>query len=226
MFKTNRHPDIIHCHDWQTGLVPVLLFEMYKHLGMTHPRVCYTLHNVSHQGLTGEFILRQVGLEPSRYMTHDRLRDNFNHRAINLMKGGIVFSNFVTTVSPRYAEEVKHTGLGYGLQHTLLVHSAKFRGILNGIDYNVWNPEIDRYIAYPYSPTNIDDKYGNKEALRNRLCLKQDFKPLIAAIGRLDNQKGVKLIRHATSSTLWQTGGSSFCWAPVPTPTSAENSGI
>jgi len=206
MLKTNRHPDIIHCHDWQTGLVPVLLFEMYKHLGMTHPRVCYTLHNVRHQGLTGEFILRQVGLEPSQYMTHDRLRDNFNHRAVNLMKGGIVFSNFVTTVSPRYAEEIKNTGLGYGLQHTLLVHSAKFRGILNGIDYNVWNPEIDRYIAYPYSPTNIDHKYRNKEALRNRLWLKQDFKPLIAAIGRLDNQKGVELIRHAIFYTLANRG--------------------
>ena len=67
MFKTGKHPDIIHCHDWQTGLVPLLLFEFYKFRGMTHPRVCYTLHNVGHQGLTGEHILRQVGAQPGAF---------------------------------------------------------------------------------------------------------------------------------------------------------------
>ena len=73
MLKSNKHPDIIHCHDWQTGLVPVLLYEMYQHLGMTHPRVCYTLHNVGHQGIHGEHILRQVGLNSCR--SHRRSRN-------------------------------------------------------------------------------------------------------------------------------------------------------
>lgn len=202
MLKSNKHPDIIHCHDWQTGLVPVLLFDMYKYLGMTHPRVCYTLHNVRHQGVTGEHILRQVGLHPAHYMIHDRFRDNFNHRAVNLMKGGIVYSNFITTVSPRYAEEIKNTDLGYGLQDTLRIHSVKFGGVLNGIDYNVWNPEIDPHIAQRYSIDTIHDKYRNKEALRNLLWLRQDFKPLITVIGRLDQQKGVELIRHAIFYSL------------------------
>ncbi len=202
MLKTNKHPEIIHCHDWQTGLVPVLLFDIYKYLGMTHPRICYTLHNLKHQGVTGEHILRQVGLNPAKYITPDRLQDNFNHSAINFMKGGIVYSNFVTTVSPRYAKEIKNSDLGFGLQHTLHVHSIKFGGVLNGIDYNVWNPEIDPYISCRYSIDTIDDKYKNKEALRNRLWLRHDFKPIVSVIGRLDHQKGVDLIRHGIFYSL------------------------
>ena len=202
MLKTNKHPEIIHCHDWQTGLVPVLLFDMYKYLGMTHPRVCYTLHNLRHQGVTGDHILRQVGLDPGPYMNQERLQDNFKHSAINFMKGGIVYSNFVTTVSPRYAEEIKNSDLGFGLQHTLHVHYAKFGGVLNGIDYNVWNPEIDPNLACRYTIDSIHDKYRNKEALRNRLWLRQDFKPMVAVIGRLDDQKGVQLIKHGVFYSL------------------------
>lgn len=197
MLKTNKHPDIIHCHDWQTALVPVLLFERYKYLGMTHPRVCYTVHNVMHQCVTGDHVVRLVGLDPAPYRTRDRLQDNFNHGAINLMKGGIVYSNFVTTVSPRYAEEIKYTDQGYGLQHTLWAHSMKYGGVLNGIDYNVWNPEIDPLIACRYNIDKLDDKYRNKEALRHRLLLRQQYKPIVAVVSRLDRQKGVGLMRHA-----------------------------
>ncbi len=196
LWKANKHPEVIHCHDWQTGLVPVLLFEIYKPMGMTHPRVCYTLHNLKHQGVTGEHTLRQVGLNPADYMTPERLQDNFNHGAINLMKAGIVYSNFVTTVSPRYADEIKYSDLGCGLQHTLYVHSMKFGGVLNGVDYNVWNPEIDPWVACQYTIDTLDDKYKNKEALRHRLWLRHDFKPIVAVISRLDHQKGVELIRH------------------------------
>jgi starch synthase len=203
MLKAGKNPDIIHCHDWQTGIVPVLLFEIYKYLGMTHPRVCYTLHNLKHQGATGEFILRAAGLNRSDYYFHyDRLRDNFNPFAINLMKGGIVYSNFVTTVSPKYAREIQNTDLSYGLGHTLHVHSQKFGGILNGIDYDFWNPEIDRYIPHHYNIDTIQDKYKNKEALRHRLLLRQVFKPIVAYIGRLDHQKGVDIIRHGIFYSL------------------------
>ena len=197
MLKTNKHPDIIHCHDWQTGLLPVLLFDVYKNLGMTHPRVCYTLHNVMHQCVTSDVVLRQVGLNPASYHTRDRLQDDHNHGAINLMKGGIVYSNFVTTVSPRYSEEIKHSDLGCGLQHTLWMHSMKFGGVLNGIDYSAWNPEMDHLIACRYAIESLDDKYKNKEALRNRLLLRHEFKPIVAVVSRLDRQKGVELIRHA-----------------------------
>lgn len=209
MLKSSKHPDIIHCHDWQTGIVPVLLFEIYKHLGMTHPRVCYTLHNLKHQGVTGEFILRAAGLNrQDYYFHHDRLQDNFNHSAINLMKAGIVYSNFVTTVSPRYAWEIRNTNLSYGLGETLRIHSQKFGGVLNGISYDIWNPEIDRHIPKKYGIGTIENKYLNKEVLRHRFLLRDELKPIICYVGRLDHQKGVDLIRHGIFYAL--ANGSQF----------------
>jgi starch synthase len=203
MLKTNKHPDVIHCHDWQTGILPVLLFDIYKHMGMTHPRVCYTLHNLKHQGVTGEFILRASGLNRAEYYFHqDRLQDNFNRSAINLMKAGIVYSNFVTTVSPTYASEIMHTDLSYGLGSTLHIHHQKFGGILNGLDYDFWNSETDKYIPHRYGIGSIEDKYKDKEALRHRLLLRQEFKPIVAYVGRLDHQKGVDLIRDGIFYSL------------------------
>ncbi len=198
MLKSNKHPEIIHCHDWQTGLVPVLLYEIYKHLGMTHPRVCYTLHNLRHQGATGEYILRATGLNRHSYFfSQDRMQDNYHHSALNLMKSGIVYSNFVTTVSPRYAWEVMNTSQNYGLGHTLHVHRGKFGGILNGLDYDVWNPALDRYIPRQYGTDSLDNKYENKRELRRRFWLQDAYKPIICYVGRLDHQKGVPLITHA-----------------------------
>ncbi len=197
MLKTGKHPDIIHVHDWQTALVPLMLYETYKGFGMTHPRVCFTIHNIQHQGITGEFILRQVGLHPAWYMNHDRLADPRYPGAINLMKGAIVYSNFTTTVSPTYMNEIRHTNLGHGLQGALNHHGGKVGGVLNGIDYNEWNPEVDRFIPHKYSPGNLDAKFADKEALRGRFWLGGGFKPIVAVISRLDPQKGVGLIRHA-----------------------------
>ncbi len=198
MLKANKRPDIIHCHDWQTGMVPVLLFEIYKYLGMHRSRVCYTLHNLKHQGMTGEHILRETGLgRADYYFSYDRLRDNLNPSALNLMKGGIVYSNFVTTVSPRYAWEIQNTDQNFGLGDTLHIHAQKFGGIMNGVDYDVWNPGTDKHIPHNFSVGHMDGKYGNKKALRDRLLLRQDFKPVIAYIGRLDKQKGIHLIKHA-----------------------------
>ena len=196
LYKSGKRPEIIHCHDWQTGLIPVFLYEIYQHLGMSHSRVCYTVHNFRHQGVTGEQLLNATGLgNPGRFMHPDRLRDP-RHNALNLMKGGIVYSNFVTTVSPRHAWEAKHDQ-GFGLEHSLHVHHAKYGGVLNGVDYGVWNPEIDPHIAKRYSADSIDDKYANKRALRQRFWLADNAKPIIAFIGRLDQQKGLELIRHA-----------------------------
>jgi len=204
MLQSGKRPDVIHAHDWHTGLVPVMLFEIYQRHGMHNQRVCYTIHNFRHQGVTGADVLYATGLNrPEYYFHYDRLRDNFNANAINFMKGGIVYANFVTTVSPHHAWEARFTGMGYGLGNTLSIHQGKFSGILNGIDYEVWNPEIDNHIAVKYGPQTIEDKYRNKEALRNRLWLRQDFKPLVAYVGRLDTQKGVDLIRHALFYSIW-----------------------
>jgi len=207
LWKSGKNPDIIHCHDWQTALAPVFLFEIYKFLGMTHPRVCFTIHNFKHQGVTGAQVLHATGLNrPEYYFHYDRLRDNFNPHAINLMKAGVVYSNFVTTVSPRHANEAKDQGQGFGLEPTLHIHHVKYGGVVNGIDYNVWNPEIDHHIAQRYGVDNIEEKYKNKKALRDRLMIADNEKPIVAFVGRLDPQKGLELIRHAIFYTLHRRG--------------------
>ncbi len=198
LLKSGKRPDIIHCHDWQTALVPVLLYDLYQAGGLDTPRVCLTIHNFMHQGLCGNYLLWASGLNrPDYYFHYDRLRDNHNPYALNLIKGGIVYANFVTTVSPQHAWEVRYTDQGYGLGHTLHLFQNKFGGILNGIDYEAWNPHTDPLIPCHYSTDQPEGKFDNKQALRERLLLRQDFKPLIAYVGRLDRQKGVHLIRHA-----------------------------
>jgi starch synthase len=203
LLKTGRRPDVIHCHDWQTGLVPVLLFEIYQSAGMANSRVCFTVHNFKHQGVCGPNILQATGLKRPEYFLHyDRLRDNFNPGALNLTKAGIVYSNLVTTVSPQHAWEARFTDQGFGLAHTLRIHQDKFFGVLNGIDYDQWNPEVDRHLALQYGPGDFDAKYRNKESLRDRLWLATGYKPVVSFVGRLDPQKGIHLIRHALEWSL------------------------
>jgi starch synthase len=205
--QSGRRPDILHCHDWQTGLIPVLLWEVFDGLaqgpGMSSTRTVYTLHNLGHQGWVAEAVLRQVGLSPQRLITPDRLQDSGNLRGVNLMKGGVVFSNFVTTVSPRYAWEVQNTDQGMGLQGLLRQYDGKFARVLNGIDDAVWNPLSDRHLAHSYGPETLPHKALNKTALRRRLGLQDSAKPILCVISRLDRQKGVDLIRHGIDHALY-----------------------
>lgn len=198
IYKANMQPDIIHCHDWQTGLIPVLLSDIYSKLGqgLNKISVCYTLHNIKHQGTARPKVLEMVGLNPREYMRKDRLQDNLKAEYINLMKGGIIYSDVTNTVSPQYAWEIKNTDEGYGLEKILSEKDDKYQGILNGIDYNTWNPESDAFINTKYSINTISDKGLNKHALKKRLMIADNNVPLIAAVGRLDPQKGVHLIKH------------------------------
>lgn len=197
-----RAPDILHCHDWQTGLVPVLLYEVFQGLGMDRTRAVYTLHNLGHQGWVGRDTLSLAGLSPERLMTPDRLQDSGNPAGVNLMKGGIVYANFVTTVSPRYAWEAQNTEQGMGLQGLLRQYDGKFAGVLNGIDDLVWNPQHDPLIAHAFGPESLPDKALNRTALRQRLALADGPKPILCVISRLDRQKGVDLIRNGIGSAL------------------------
>ena len=200
--KSGKRPDVIHCHDWQTGLVPVLLFEQYPQV-LPHQRVCYTIHNFRHQGVTGPQVLGATNLNRYEHFLHaDRLGDDTHFRAANLMKGGVVYSNFVTTVSPSHAGEAQYGAGGFGLENALRVHRGKFGGVLNGVDYNVWNPEVDPFIPARYSVSDIDRKYQNKEALRDRFWLRKTWSPIVAYVGRLDEQKGMHLVHHALFYTL------------------------
>jgi starch synthase len=207
LYKANKRPDVIHTHDWQTALVPVLLYEIYNRNGMDRQRVCHTIHNFAHQGIAGSDVLWLTGLgRPEHYYAKDRLGDDFDPTAINFTKGAIVYSNFVTTVSVQHAWEVRYTDQGRGLGHILHVHREKFGGVLNGIDYEMWNPEQDPLIPVHYTADTVDEKGRNREALRERFWLRKDRKPVVAYVGRLDMQKGVHLIRHALSYTLTRGG--------------------
>lgn len=202
LLKTGKQPDIIHCHDWQTALVPVLLQENYEALGLIHPRVCFTLHNLAHQGVCGEYVLHQVGLDRDRLMTEDRLLDRGNPQAVNLLKGGILYSSFVTTVSPGYARESRHTEQGRGLQETLNACEHKFRGVINGIDQDAWNPLTDPHIPWHFGPSSLPGKARCKSALRRRLGLDEAAAPVVSIVSRLDRQKGVDLMRHSIHYAL------------------------
>ncbi len=205
LHRSNKRPDVIHCHDWQTGLLPVMLFEIYKWHGMSKQRVCYTIHNFRHQGVAGSEILAATGLNQYEYyFSYERLRDNFNPFALNFMKGGIVYANYVNTVSPHHAWEARFSEVSAGLGHTLELHQHKFGGILNGVDYEVWNPEIDRFIPHNYSLDTWDVKAKNKRALREYLLLSDEDKPIVCFVGRLDKQKGVHLVHHAIYYSLFR----------------------
>ena len=198
LLKSGKRPQVIHTHDWQTALVPVLLYEIYAAAGLADQRVCHTIHNFAHQGVTGAHVLDATGLHRHEYYGHpDRMGDGVDHHAINLTKGGIVYANFVTTVSPHHAWEVRHTDLGCGLGPTLHRFQEKFGGILNGLDYEMWNPHLDPHIPFHYDIEGIDHKAGNTRALREMLRLRDGRRPLLAYVGRLDTQKGLHLIRHA-----------------------------
>jgi glycogen/starch synthases, ADP-glucose type len=195
--QSGKRPDVIHCHDWQTGLVPVLLYEQYQD-DMPNQRVCFTIHNFKHQGTADDHPLNATGLgRPEYFLRQDKLGDDHKHDQINMMKGGIVYANFVTTVSPHHAWEARNADVGFGMGHTLYRHQDKFKGILNGLDYDYWNPESDSHLSAHYGRSSLKNKDKARKALRHRLWLRESKKPIVAYVGRLDAQKGVHLIRHA-----------------------------
>lgn len=207
MYKKPLQPDIIHLHDWQTAIIAPLYQEMYRPLGFNRPKTVFTIHNMEYQGKCAPSDLDKIGLNGSAMLHPDRLEDNIYPNLINPLKGGIVYSDYVTTVSPTYAKEVlTSSSIGQGLEPTLVQHQNKFAGILNGIDYSYWNPEIDRFLPVHYSdrtvPSNkkdrntIDNKAFIKKLLRERLFLSEEHRPIIGCITRLVPQKGIDLIKH------------------------------
>jgi len=203
--QAGKRPGVIHCHDWQTGLVPVLLYEQYQQ-GLAGLRVCLTVHNFGHQGVTDEHVLWAAGLGRPEYFRHpERLGDGYTD-AVNLLQGGIVYANAVTTVSKNHAAEVRFGDQGNGLGHTLQVHRDKFHGVRNGVDYHVWNAEIDPLVPVRYSVRTLVDKQGDTRSLRRCFGLPERAAPVVAFLGRLAEQKGMHLVHHAIFYTLARGG--------------------
>ncbi len=219
MYKTGKCPEIIHCHDWQTAMVPVMYYDLYQELGWNNSRVVFTIHNTECQGLCwyGDRLLGMVQMQSARYCQADKLQDDQNPSCINLMRGGVVYSNFITTVSPTFASEIKGPEGGRGMHHALSAYAGKLGGVINGIDYDIWNPETDRAIAHNYSADSFVDKYRNKYALRERLQMADAWKPIVSVVSRLTHQKGLDLIKHAIYSTL-ERGGQFVLLGESPDP--------
>ncbi|XP_021763949.1 probable starch synthase 4, chloroplastic/amyloplastic [Chenopodium quinoa] len=208
LLQAGKKPDIIHCHDWQTAFVAPLYWDLYASKGLNSARICFTCHNFEYQGTAPAPELASCGLDVYQLNRPDRMQDNSAHDRINAVKGAVVFSNIVTTVSPTYAQEVRSPEGGRGLHSTLNSHSKKFIGILNGIDTDTWNPSTDSRIEVQYNSSDLQGKAANKQALRRRLglLLSDSTRPLIGCITRLVPQKGVHLIRHAIYRTI-ELGG-------------------
>ncbi|KAK4361302.1 hypothetical protein RND71_020254 [Anisodus tanguticus] len=171
LLHAEKRPDIIHCHDWQTAFVAPLYWDLYVPKGLDSARICFTCHNFEYQGTAPASELTSCGLDAYHLNRPDRMQDNSANDRINSVKGAIVFSNIVTTVSPTYAQEVRTAQGGKGLHATINSHSKKFAGILNGIDTDAWNPASDNFLKVQYSASDIDGKLENKEALRRLLGL-------------------------------------------------------
>ncbi len=189
-------PDIIHCHDWQTGLLPVYLHQ-FQFAGDYYQgiKTVMTIHNLKFQGVWGMKDIRNITGLPEYYFTSDRL-DVFQDA--NLLKGGIVFADKVTTVSNTYAEEIKTPFYGEHLDGLMNARSGSLSGIVNGIDYDEYNPQTDGWLKYKYSVENFrKEKVKNKVALQEELGLEKDAKKMmIGIVSRLTDQKGFDLVAH------------------------------
>ena len=192
--RSEAPPAIIHCHDWQTALVPIYLRTLYRNDEFfRNTSVVFTLHNVGYQGLFPPTILPQLSLS-ERLFTMDCLEF---YGKVNLLKGGIVFADFITTVSRKYAEEIQTTDeFGYGLEGVLRWRNSRLRGILNGVDYDDWNPAADKLIPARFSPEDLRGKAACKKALLEKMGVKQPIldRPLIGIVSRFASQKGFDLI--------------------------------
>jgi len=190
-------PQIFHCHDWQAALLPVLLHTQYaEDPAFRDVASVFTIHNMGYQGLFPPDTLPLLTL-PWDLFTISRM-EFFG--SVNFLKGALVFSDFVTTVSKRYSQEIQTTEFGFGLEGVLRTRSSSVAGILNGVDYNEWSPETDRFIVTPYSPKDLSGKAKCKQDLlatfgieTTRVKAESD-PPVIGIVSRFAAQKGFDLI--------------------------------
>jgi len=197
-------PDLIHCHDWQTGLIPAYLKTVYKlDAFYTRTRSLFTIHNIAYQGHFPYMAFRKAGFHPVDY-TPEKFE---YYGGISFLKSGIVFADNVNTVSPNYAREVQSTpAMGFGLEGLLRHRKDHFCGIVNGIDTEVWDPELDPALPLGYDSSEVQaGKLAAKQELRRICKLKQDLtKPLIGIVSRLDYQKGLDMVVNVVEKLCGQ----------------------
>jgi starch synthase len=179
-------PDIVHCNDWQTGLVPAMLADTGA-----APASVFTIHNLAYQGQYGWKTFKSLHLPPEWWS----MEAMEFHNTFSFIKGGLVFADWLTTVSPTYAEEIRTREFGCGLEGLLDIRRDNLTGILNGIDYSVWNPGRDLLIPIQFNRRSMFHKRENKHAVQEHFALpRTDSGPLLIVISRLVEQKGIDLV--------------------------------
>jgi starch synthase len=194
-------PDVIHCHDWQSALVPLLLRTQHASDPVVRSLpVVLTIHNLGYQGLFPQAAMRSIGL-PDNLFTMDALEF---YGKVNYLKGGLIFADYLTTVSRRYAKEIQTPEYGWGLEGVIRNRADRLVGILNGVDYGVWSPEVDTLIAQKYSAQDLEGKKACKKDLLASFRLPEENLdvPLIGIVSRFADQKGFDLIAQIAGDLM------------------------
>lgn len=198
--KIRFHPDVIHANDWHTAAIPMMLNTHYAYDGdFAYTGSLLTIHNLQHQGrfYKGAMEVLDIGWE------HFNANEIEEYDGINLLKGGIVHADVISTVSRKYAQEIRTAEFGWGLEHLIDRNAYKLHGILNGVDYEEWSPSIDPFIAQRFDTESMEGKKVCKKALQESFALPQrDEVPVIGLVGRLVEQKGIELIVHAIHALM------------------------
>lgn len=188
--KLDYYPDIINVSDWPTGLIPYILNKNYKHLPKySGIKTVFTIHNIAYQGRFSKDLLKYINVEYGNELEFDNM--------INFLKCGINSADYVTTVSETYADEILYDYFGFGMNKVLETRKDTLFGIINGIDYDTFNPEVDPKIEFQYKPYNyLKGKRENKAALRNIFDIPYSSKPVIGMVSRLADGKGFDLVKE------------------------------
>ncbi len=192
-------PDIIHCNDWQTALIPLYLKQMYrndKYLSKT--ATLFTIHNLGYQGLFNADDMKFTGLG-SDYFTSDGLE---YYGKLNFMKSGLIYADLISTVSETYAEEIMDKEHGFGLDGLLRKRQDDLYGIVNGLHYKEWDPCVDSFLPSNYTPEDIRGKSKCKKILTQRAGLSDERLPLLGFVGRFSSQKGLDLIYRSAEDLM------------------------
>lgn len=189
----NWQPEVVHSNDWQTGLVPALLS-----LEVSRPGTVFSIHNLAYQGVFPYRTFAQLAL-PAALWSYRSLE---YYGKLSFIKGGLVFADRLSTVSPTYAKEIGTPTLGYGLDSLLRYRCDRLTGILNGVDYSVWDPSSDPLIDTPYTAEQPAGKANNKHALQRHFGLPQKATPLLGMVSRMVEQKGIDLVLSAIPKLL------------------------
>ena len=196
--QLNLHPDVIHCHDWHTALVPLWL----KKAKVKLPCI-FTIHNLAYQGYFDQQFFLDSGLSS---VWQEYIPASAPKPSLNFMSSGILLADIVTTVSPTYASEILTSQYGEGLEQLLNYRRNELHGIVNGIDCDEYNPATDRYLERNYDSTTIERRADNKLALQKKSGLPQDLDiPLIGMVSRLEEQKGIDLLLQAIDQFIVET---------------------